>query len=185
MEHHPEYFQTGPWQLVAVGHNIINEEAESQSKLERSTNGEGHNNDNGTTPVTVLLKASNWMTEDEMICKPVMQLKYIMIKSNANGQDMTLVCCHRVLITALILFHAPNITCTAVSLCHFARIADNASHCVKSTRTVVYTFQIELSHHYPPRKVMQTYQVKCPEKYLQGNNHTCVINRLGTNAPGV
>ena len=111
-------------------------------------------NDDGTTLVTVLLKASNWMTDDEMICKPEMQLKYMKTKTNADSEDVTLVCCHRTLIAAPIPFHAPHMSCMAVSFCRCTISTDNASRCVKSTRTAVYIFPIKGSHHHSPRKVV-------------------------------
>ena len=112
---------------------------------------EVHANDAGTTLPTVLLKASNRMTDDEMICKPEMQLKYMKTKANADDEDVTLVCCHRALIVAPIPFHAPDISCMTVSFCRCAMRADNASCCVKSTSTAVYIFPIQPSVHRPPK----------------------------------
>ena len=111
-----------------------------QSRLERLTDGEGHASVDGTIVVTVLLKALNWMTDDEMIWRPEMQLKYAKTNSNADGEEVILVCCHKLLMAAPIPFHAPTISCTAVSIRFLAMTADNTSCCVISTRTVVYIY---------------------------------------------
>ena len=123
-----------------------------QLRAEKSTDEGVHANDDGTTLVVLLWMASNWMTDDEMIYKPKMQLKYTKTKNNVNGEDVTLVCCHRALIAAPIPFHAPDISCTAVSFVHCTMTADNASRCVMSSRTAVYIFPIRPSHYCPLKR---------------------------------
>ena len=119
-----------------------------QSRLEWFTDGGGHANVDGTTLITVSLKDLNWMTNNEIMCRPEMQLRYAKGKSNVDSKDVTLVCCHRALIAAPIPFHAPTMSCTAVSFCRFAIMADKASHCIMSTRAAVYTFPVWPSPHY-------------------------------------
>ena len=110
-------------------------------------------NIDGTTPGILLLKAWNRMTDDEMMCRPKMQLKYVKTKSNVDSEDMTLICCHKALIAALIPFHAPVTSCMAMSFCLFAMAADNVSRWVMNTKAAVYAFSIQPSLHCPLNKV--------------------------------
>ena len=126
-----------PFAVDNRGHNEAKGETVVQSTSVRSMEENGQASVDGTTFVIVLLNASNWMTDDEMMCKPEMQPKYVNTKSIVNGEDTTLVCCHNVLIAAPIPFHAPHISCMAVSFCRLATEADIARRCIKRTRTAV------------------------------------------------
>lgn len=119
-----------------------------QSRLERFTDGSGHANIDGTAPIAVPLKDSNQMTDDEIMCRPEMQLRYAKSKSKFDSEDMTLVCCHRAPIAAPIPSHAPVILCTTMSFCRFTIVVDKASRCVMSARAAVYTFPVQPSPHY-------------------------------------
>ena len=147
------------------------------SRLVRSRDEEGQANVDGTTLVRVLLNVSNWMTEDEMMCKPEMQPRYASIMNIISGEDAALVCCHNVLIAAPIPFQAPHMSCIAVSFCRLAMAADIASRCVMKTRTAVYIFRIPLLGQYMWSKFTQTYRVKCLEKNFQGDCSSSVVDR--------
>ena len=138
-----------PFAVGSRGHNEVKGETLNQSTLVRSMDEKGQANVDGTTLVIVLLNASNWMTDDEMMCRPEMQLRYVNIKSIVDGEDTTLVCCHSIWIAAPIPFHAPHISCIAVSFCRLAMAVNIASRCIMRTKTAVYIFPIQSSRQYP------------------------------------
>ena len=166
-----------PFAVDTRGHIPAKSETVIQSRSVRSRDKDGQANVDGTKLVRVSLNVSNWMIEDEMMCKPEMQPKYANITSIINGEGAALVCCHNVLIAAPIPFQAPHMSCIAVSFCRLAMAADIASRCIIKTRTAVYIFRIPLSGQYMWSKFTQTYRVKCLEKNLQGNCSTSVVDR--------
>ena len=74
------------------------------------------------------------------MCRPEIQPRYASVNRIVDGADTILVCCHNVLIAAPIPFQAPDISCTAVSVCRVDMAADIARRRVISTSTAVYIF---------------------------------------------
>ena len=138
-----------PFAVDSRGHNEVKGVTVVQSMLVRSMEENGQDNVDGTTLVIVSLNASNWMIDDEMMCRPEIQLKYINIKRIADGEDTTLVCCHSILIAAPIPFHALHISCMVVNFCRSAMTTDIARRCTMKTRTAVYIFPMQSSRQYP------------------------------------
>ena len=157
-----------PFAVGNRGHIPIKGEEPAQSRLVILGDEKGHANVDETALVRVLLNASNWMTDDEMMCKPEMQVRYVNIANIINGEDTALVCCHNTLIAAPIPFQAPHMSCTVVSFCRLAMTADIASRCMMSTRTAVYIFPVRSSGQHSLSKFTQSLPSKMPgEKPLR------------------
>ena len=143
-----------PFAVDNRGLNAVKGETVVQSMLVELMEENGQASVDGTMLVIELLNASNWMTDDEMMCRPEMQLRYVNAKRIVDGEDTTLVCCHSILIAAPIPFHAPRISWIAVSFCCLATATDIARRCTMKTRTAVNIFWIRSSHQYPQNELM-------------------------------